>query len=105
MTHARFDSLIHAETRLRICALLSALDEAEFTLVRDQLDISDSVLSKQASALSEAGYLRIDKHVVNGRQRTWLSLTRAGEQAFAGHMAALEQIAERPFRRPSRRRG
>jgi DNA-binding MarR family transcriptional regulator len=105
VSRARFDPLIHAETRLRICALLSAFDEAEFTLVTDQLNISDSVLSKQAAALSAAGYLQITKRPANGRQRTWLALTRAGERAFAGHMGALRQIAEQPVPRPPRVRG
>src|SRR6185312_9461463 len=53
----RFDELIHAPTRLSIVALLATADWADFTFIRDTLGLSDSALSKQLSALEEAGYV------------------------------------------------
>ena len=51
-----FDTLIHAPGRLQICAMLSAVDEAEFATVREQVEVSDSVLSKHLKALGDLGY-------------------------------------------------
>ncbi|WP_433380463.1 transcriptional regulator [Streptosporangium sp. CA-115845] len=54
--------------------------------------ISDSVLSKHASALETAGYVQIRKGYVGKRPRTWFSLTREGHAAYTGHVAALQSI-------------
>lgn len=89
---ADLDPLIHAPARLQMSALLAAVTEAEFATVRTTLGVSDSVLSKHVSQLSEAGYVKVRKAALDGRQRTWLSLTREGRRAFAGHMAALEAL-------------
>lgn len=94
MTRPAFDEVIHPPTRLRICAALAPLDEAEFAIVRDEVGISDSVLSKQVGHLEQAGYVRVIKRTVETRQRTWLALTRRGRKAFAAHMAELHRLAE-----------
>jgi predicted transcriptional regulator len=41
--------------RLRICALLDAVEQAEFSLVQERLGFSSSVLSKHVSVLADAG--------------------------------------------------
>ena len=43
MNKAKFDTVIHAPTRLQICALLDSTKELEFQIIREQLDVSDSV--------------------------------------------------------------
>ncbi len=88
----RFDTLIHAPVRLQVCGLLATLDSAEFSVVRDVVGVSDSVLSKHVRSLEEAGYVQIRKATVASRQRTWLALTRKGRSAFAGHVAELRRI-------------
>ncbi|MGC5342429.1 winged helix-turn-helix domain-containing protein [Streptomyces sp. DT24] len=87
------DETIHHPTRLAVAAFLSACDEAEFAAVRDGCRISDSVLSKTASALETAGYLTVRKGYVGKRPRTWLSLTPVGLRALVRHIAALQNIA------------
>ena len=88
----QFDALIHAPGRLQICAVLSAVQEAEFATVREAVEVSDSVLSKHVKLLEEAGYVAVRKAASGGRQRTWLSLTRKGGAAFAAHMAELNRL-------------
>lgn len=88
------DGVIHHPTRLTLVAFLSACDEAEFAAVRDGCRVSDSVLSKNASALEAAGYLDVRKGHVGKRPRTWLSLTPAGRQALARHLAALQDLVD-----------
>lgn len=94
MSDTQFDSIIHAPIRLQLCALLSPLEDAEFQFIRDQLGVSDSVLSKHVKQLEEAGYVKQSKKNFNGRQRTWLYLSDAGRKAFKGHVAKLMQIVE-----------
>lgn len=89
----RLDDAINAPVRFSIMATLAGADQAEFAFVRDTVEISESVLSKHASALEAVGYVKIKKGYVGKRPRTWLSLTAAGRRAFDHHLAALHDIA------------
>ncbi|MEQ8207897.1 MAG: transcriptional regulator [Woeseia sp.] len=93
MAKPQFDPVIHAPNRLQICAFLSSLQEAEFQVLRDELDVSDSVLSKHLKQLELAGYVSFRKGAVNGRQRMWASLTKPGRLAFAAHVEELKRLA------------
>jgi DNA-binding transcriptional ArsR family regulator len=88
VTPARFDELIHSPTRLAIVSLLAAVEWADFKVIRDQVGLSDSALSKQLSTLEEAGYVQIRKTFISAR------LTAAGLAAFKQHVAALQQIVQ-----------
>jgi DNA-binding MarR family transcriptional regulator len=91
----RLDAVIHAPVRFSIMATLAAADSAEFSFVRDTVEMSDSVLSKQVAALEQAGYVAVRKGYVGKRPRTWLSITPAGRRAFEEHVSALVAIAGR----------
>lgn len=73
-------------------AALAAAEEVEFATLRDVIDISDSLLSRYASTLENAGYVCVRKGYSGKRPKTWLSLTEAGRTAFKDHVALLNQI-------------
>ena len=81
-----------APARLKLMTMLTAVSEAEFTTVRDALEVSDSVLSKHVSALEDDGYVARRKGSHRGRRTTWLSLTDAGRTALRDHVGALRQL-------------
>jgi len=89
----RLDELLLNPVRLSILAALSSVDEAEFGGVRDAVEVSDSVLSKQVSALAGAGYLQVRKGYVGVRPRTWIRLSKSGRKAYERHLEALREIA------------
>ncbi|MGW0594936.1 transcriptional regulator [Streptosporangium sp. NPDC002607] len=89
-----FDEIIHAPNRLQICAMLAAVESAEFSVLRKELDISDSVLSKHVKVLQTAGYVKVTKTSGRVPRSTWLALTRAGREALAGHLAELRRLAD-----------
>ncbi|WP_286232931.1 transcriptional regulator [Thalassotalea sediminis] len=89
---SKFDQLIHAQYRLQICAILAATSEIEFKVLREKLEVSDSVLSKHLKSLEEVGYINAIKRSNMGRQRTWLSLTSLGREAYNGHLMSLRSI-------------
>ncbi|MFN8121491.1 MAG: transcriptional regulator [Thermoleophilia bacterium] len=89
-----FDPVIHAPLRLRLCSLLSPVEEAEFAMLRDRLGVADSVLSKHVATLADAGYVKVAKSASGGRRTTWISLTRPGRRALEGHLAALREIID-----------
>lgn len=92
MENSKFDPIIHAPNRLQICALLSPLDQVEFRVIRDELDVSDSVLSKHIKQLEDVGYIKQKKSKVNGRARRWFYLTTKGRAAFELHVEELKRI-------------
>jgi DNA-binding transcriptional ArsR family regulator len=94
----RFDELIHPSTRLSIVSLLAAADWVDFAFLRDRLGLSDSALSKLLSALEEAGYIRIERPVIDRRRRVPARLTSTGRTAFEGHVAALGAIVGSGYR-------
>lgn len=88
------DDLLGHPVRFSVAALLAAASKLEFSFVRDHVEVTDSMLSKQVSTLEQAGYVRVDKGFVGKRGRTWLSLTREGRRAFERHLGALQEIAQ-----------
>lgn len=100
MTESRFDEIIHAPLRLRICGLLRRLDRLDFSLLRDSLDVSDATLSKHIKTLTGVGYVTSRKAAstdrADARRVMWISLTRDGRAAFDAHIRALREIAEPP---------
>jgi DNA-binding MarR family transcriptional regulator len=100
VAESRFNEVIHAPVRLRICGLLRPVKQMDFTLLRDTLDVSDATLSKNLKTLAETGYVSLTKASSSARndarRLTWASLTTAGRSAFDGHMRALQEIAGAP---------
>ncbi len=96
LTHPRheLDDLFGHPVRFSIMALLAVAAQAEFSFVRDRVEVTDSMLSKQISLLEQAGYIKVDKVFIGKRGRTWLSLTKTGKRVFERHLAALREIAE-----------
>jgi DNA-binding MarR family transcriptional regulator len=92
VSKARFDELIHPNTRLSLVALLASADWAEFAFLRDKLGLSDSALSKQLATLEEADYVCIERTLRDRRRRVRAQLTEKGREAFDGHVAALAEI-------------
>jgi DNA-binding MarR family transcriptional regulator len=94
-THPRhdLDELLTNPVRLSIAAALADVGRAEFALVRDTVEITDPMLSKQVALLEAAGYVGVDKGRVGRHTRTWLNLTPDGQAAYRRHVAALRAIA------------
>lgn len=86
------DPHLQQPARLKLVTMLTAVSEAEFAVLRDRLDVSDSVLSKHLAALADQRYLRVRKGSHQGRRTTWVSLTSHGRRAVGEHVAALRAL-------------
>jgi DNA-binding MarR family transcriptional regulator len=88
------DPVIHVPKRLAAMAILASAPSASFRFLRDQLEISDSDLSKQMSTLEEAAYVTSAK---DGRGRgasTTYCMTKEGRRAYQAHCAALRRLID-----------
>ena len=102
MPHPVFDEVIHEPHRLRICAYLVPVAGRDFGDVRDEMDLSDSALSKHLKALSARGYTRLERGVRDGRQVTTVILTTAAPLSLPGEDDAprWDYLLVKPFTAP-----
>ncbi len=92
---AELNETIHQPVRLRIMAVLVALEpgsEADFTYLRDLLGVTDGNLGAHLRKLEEAGYIALNKTFVDRKPRTFAGATEEGRRVFREHVAALESI-------------
>lgn len=89
----RWNKTVQAPVRFTMLALLCDADIIEFGRMRQLCGISAQTLSKQATILSDAGYLTIHK-IPRGRQvSTELSITEQGRAAFHEQVELLRRLA------------
>lgn len=96
MSAGRFDEVIHAPVRLRICGLVRHVDAVAFQRLVSTLEVSPAVVSKHLKVLTDAGYVSVSKSSSgarsDARRLAWVSLTRPGREAFDSHLAMLREI-------------
>ncbi|MGH9164232.1 MAG: winged helix-turn-helix domain-containing protein [Acidimicrobiales bacterium] len=88
----RLDDTVHQRVRLAVLAVLAEADRAEFTYLRDALELTDGNLSRHLGVLEQAGYVRIRKTIEARKPRTWVHATRRGRAALAAEVAALREL-------------
>jgi DNA-binding MarR family transcriptional regulator len=89
------DDTVHQRVRLGILAVLEEAKRAEFTYLREALDLSDGNLSRHIQVLEEAGLVRVEKGFEGRRPRTWISSTPGGRKAFEQELEALRALISR----------
>ena len=96
VVEAQPDEVVHNMVRLRMCGLLRSVEALTFAALGETLELSKPTLSKHLRVLTDAGYTTMSRSSSDQRddrrQITWVRLTREGQQAFDGHVAALRQI-------------
>lgn len=94
----QIDPFLHTPARLSVLSLLAPADWVRFSFLRESIGTSDSALSKQLSALEDAGYLQLRKDRGTGRgtgRGTSVRLTDVGRTAFDSYLQTLEQLVAR----------
>jgi DNA-binding MarR family transcriptional regulator len=90
--HEQLDEIIHSRIRLAIMAVLTTVDEAEFTYLREKVNATDGNLSVHLKKLEEAKYIGVKKSFVNRKPISHYKLTAAGRKAFEAYIDSLEQL-------------
>ena len=78
---AALDDVVHQRTRLGILAILAAGDSAEFTYLKQALELTDGNLNRHIDVLAIAG-LVVTNRTPAPRKRTVVGITAAGRAAF-----------------------
>lgn len=75
-------------------AILRGTNLVEFQYLKSELDVSDSDLSKQMTALTTAGMVSARKRREGQSRSTWYRMTAKGRLAFDRHVQSLEALIE-----------
>lgn len=90
MEFKSLDPLLHSELRLGIMSMLIALEEAEFSEIKNQTGASQGNLSIQLKKLQDANYIEIVKTFKNNYPLTTCKITKEGILAFENYVIALK---------------
>ncbi len=86
------DPVIHMPKRLAAMAVLANATTVSFRFLRDHLQLSESDLSKQMSALESAGYVSSVKEGHGRGGSTIYRITKAGQKTYENHCRALRAL-------------
>jgi DNA-binding HxlR family transcriptional regulator len=84
--------VVHGKLRLALLSLLTGVEEAEFTWLRQKTGATDGNLGAQLLKLEEAGYVSVKKRFVQRKPQTLYRMTEAGRVALTEYVQALKQL-------------
>ena len=90
------DPLLHSQLRLAIISILSSLDSAEFTYLKEQTEATAGNLSVQIDKLEKAKYISVKKSFKGKRPVTTCRITSKGQKAFSDYVSALQGYLKGP---------
>ncbi len=89
---ALLNKVFDSRVRLGIMSALMVNDSVNFNELKELIEVTDGNLASHLKGLEENGYIKVYKGFVGRKTNTTYSATKAGEQAFKQHIAALEQM-------------
>ena len=84
--------VIHGKLRLAVLSLLTTVEQAEFTWLRERTGSTDGNLGAQLAALERAGYVAAKRKFVGRKPQTRYRLTETGRRALVEYVQALKQL-------------
>lgn len=86
------NKLFESRIRLGVMSVLIVNEEVSFNDLKSMLDVTDGNLASHLSTLEDNAYIKVHKGFVGRKTNTTYSITKTGEKAFKGHLAALEAM-------------
>jgi DNA-binding PadR family transcriptional regulator len=77
-----------------VLSILSGLDQADFTYLRERTGSTDGNLSIHLGKLEDAGYIKSTKAFVGRKPRTTYHMTSRGREALVQYVRQLKAILD-----------
>ena len=84
--------VVHGKLRLALLTLLTGVEAAEFTWLREKTGATDGNLGAQLLKLEEAGYVAVEKKFVDRKPQSLYRMTEAGRAALSEYVQALKRL-------------
>lgn len=90
--HKNIDEILHSRMRLAILAILSTVDEIDFTSLCKEVNTTNGNLSAHLKKLENIDYITIKKQFVDKKPLTTCKVTEKGLKAFQDYLDMVEQL-------------
>jgi len=81
--------------RLGIMSILMVNENADFTMLKELLGVTDGNLASHLKALEAEVYIAIEKQFIGKKPNTRYTTTIEGRKAFKQHIEALEKLIQK----------
>ncbi len=78
--------------RLGIMSILMVNESADFSMIKELLDLTDGNLASHIKALEGLDYIESTKQFIGRKPNTKYTITEVGRQSFQEHLNALESL-------------
>ncbi len=92
MTLPELDTVLHQPVRTRIAAFLVTREEATFSELKHELEITDGNLDAHLKKMIAENYVKTRKQTGKGRPQTTYSLSAKGTTAFENYIETLKHL-------------
>lgn len=86
------DEVVHQRTRLGLLVVLQEVHQADFSYLKSRLRLTDGNLGQHIEILARHRLVTIRKGHEGNRARTWVVITREGEEALASEIDTLKSM-------------
>jgi DNA-binding HxlR family transcriptional regulator len=86
------DPVIHGKLRLAVLSLLTGVEQADFTWLREKTGSTDGNLGAQMLKLEDAGYVAMEKRFAGRKPQTVYRMTPVGRDALVAYVSALRTL-------------
>lgn len=73
-------------------SVLMVNDDADFSTLKELLNLSDGNLASHIKALEELKYIHVNKQFIGRKPNTSYSASKEGKKAFHAHLKSLESL-------------
>lgn len=88
------DTAVHGPIRLGVLTALAADGAADFTSLKQRLNVSDGAVGPQLLKLEEIGYLKCDKSFVARKPKSTYSITAKGRKALDRYLEQMQAVID-----------
>ena len=89
---ADLDRIIHAPARLMVMTYLYVVESVDFIFLMNLTGLTWGNLSSHLSKLEQAGYVLIEKTIVDRKPHTMIHLSKMGRDAFRDYKHNLQAV-------------
>ena len=89
---ANLNKAFESRIRLGIMSILIVNDSADFSSIKELLELTDGNLASHIKALEGLDYIQSSKQFIGRKPNTKYSITELGRQCFQEHLSAIERL-------------
>lgn len=89
---ANLNKAFESRVRLGIMSILMVNETVDFSMLKEQLQVSDGNLASHITALEKLNYLEVSKQFIGKKPNTSYKASVEGKKAFLNHLNALEKL-------------